>query len=542
MSAISRFLFLFFSPILALLLASASEAQIRLVTYNTLDKPLNATAESQMTTIMDAIGMNSFNGIAKRVDILSLQEGLNFGSNDTYQEIADLMNTLYGVSSYQTAVIDSGFDSIGYVYDSSTVDVLSSTLLGVGTRPGHRVQFRPVGYTNADADFYVYDVHLKAGQSDTVARFNEAVNLKADADALPNGENIIYTGDFNIYGSNEPAFLTLLGAGNGQGFDPLNEPAWPSGSNTRLLTQSTRTSSLGDGGATGGMDDRFDMQIVSGELLDGEGVSYIGPTSTGLGSLDHSYWAFGNDGAPGQFNQPINYTYTGRTQSSTVLDALHDFSDHLPVVADYQIPAVMQANLVAAAPSQVTVNDSIDIDVLVENIANVVHGNGADELDYDINVSGDLILSGGTINDSTMALSGGNTHQVSLDTSTAGSKSGTISVTTSSLAAQNTLIEIDVDFDVFLEADFFKDFSVDEIDLGFWFSGYGVNDLGDADGDGETNGLDYLIWQQQFGQTAAITVNTEAVPEPTSLVLICSLTLLTNSCRVRSSRMSSLCV
>ena len=31
---------------------------------------------------------------------------------------------------------------------------------------------------------------------------------------------------------------------------------------------------------SGGMDDRFDFQLVTGELLDGEGLSYIGPTST----------------------------------------------------------------------------------------------------------------------------------------------------------------------------------------------------------------------------------------------------------------------
>lgn len=38
------------------------------------------------------------------------------------------------------------------------------------------------------------------------------------------------------------------------------------------------------GGASGGMDDCFDFQLVSASVLDGEGLSYIGPTAPGTGA------------------------------------------------------------------------------------------------------------------------------------------------------------------------------------------------------------------------------------------------------------------
>src|SRR4029079_3979821 len=76
------------------------------------------------------------------------------------------------------------------------------------------------------------------------------------------------------------------------------------------------------------MDDRFDFQLVSGEMMDGEGMSII----------PGSYHPFGNNGTH-TFNGQIT---TGTGASATVLAALRDSSDHLPVVADYQIPAKMQ--------------------------------------------------------------------------------------------------------------------------------------------------------------------------------------------------------
>ena len=236
----------------------------------------------------------------------------------------------------------------------------------------------------------------------------------------PTGRN------FNFYNQSEQGYLNLLGGnGNTDAADPLNLASWPNYTVAEYLTQSTRTASFG-GGSGGGLDDRFDHQITSDDLLDGEGLSYIGPTSTGLGGLEHSYQSFGNDGV--SYNTNINNTYTGRSQSAAVLDALYYFSDHLPVVADYQVPAWMDVT-VDPVPTEVNLGDSIDLDVLVENIADVVGVYGADELDYTLTVSGDLV-GGATGTDA--ALGGGQTYQVSLDTSSVGTKNGTITVSSSS--------------------------------------------------------------------------------------------------------------
>ena len=95
----------------------------------------------------------------------------------------------------------------------------------------------------------------------------------------------------------------------------------------------------------------FDFQLVTAAWLDGRGLDYI----------QDSDWAFGNTGTH-NLNQAITtgspsalqaylpgYTVT---QSGTILTYLSQVADHLPVVADYQIPAKMSANL-ASVPSRV---------------------------------------------------------------------------------------------------------------------------------------------------------------------------------------------
>ncbi len=53
--------------------------------------------------------------------------------------------------------------------------------------------------------------------------------------------------------------------------------------------------------------------------------------------------------------------------------------------------------------------------------------------------------------------------------------------------------------DFLASADFDMDGDVDSDDLGLWETAYASTDVGDANGDGRSDGLDFLIWQQQFG-------------------------------------------
>jgi len=72
---------------------------------------------------------------------------------------------------------------------------------------------------------------------------------------------------------------------------------------------------------------------------------------------------------------------------------------------------------------------------VVNNVASVVAANGADELDYSLNVLGEIGSLIGATAGTDPALGSGNLHQLALDTSTPGVKSGSILVSSSSRAS-----------------------------------------------------------------------------------------------------------
>jgi hypothetical protein len=267
------------------------------------------------------------------------------------------------------------------------------------------------------------------------------------------------------------------------------------------------------------MDDRFDFQLVTGEFLDGEGLNYI----------TDSYHAFGNNGST--YNTNINVgtntvTFPGVTSYTKIqiLNALFNGSDHLPVVVDYQLPAVMEA-IAGTVPETLDLDEEFNLDVTVSNIANVLVAIGADELDYDLTVSGDL--SGEYLDQMDMALGGGNTHMVTLDTSTPGMKSGMITLSSTSQAVQMGLIEIPIGFEVIapplLAGDYNDDGTVDAADYVVWRTNEGTQNTLPNDPIGGTIGDDqYSQWASNFGATApgSGSFNANAVPEPGTWLLV----------------------
>src|SRR5690606_6406171 len=96
-------------------------------------------------------------------------------------------------------------------------------------------------------------------------------------------------------------------------------------------TQSTRTRQFG-GGASGGLDDRFDMILMSQTVMEEGGVFF----------LPGSYFAFGNDG--NHYNDSINkMPNTAVTQQ--IANALHYASDHLPVIAAFSFGDVVPVQI-----------------------------------------------------------------------------------------------------------------------------------------------------------------------------------------------------
>jgi hypothetical protein len=499
----------------AMLAPVVASGQLRVVTYNTLDKPFDSTDLALARTIFGAIATTSRNGIAKRPDVIGLQEQTTLGPGiSTASQLADELNDLFGVASYQVAISGSGGDLVAAVYDSATVSLEANVnVFTTGPRPTRRLEFQPVGYTSNDATFYNYVSHLKAGNTtdDRNTRAAEATRIRINSDAFGEGLNAIYSGDFNVYSNTEAAYLNLTAAGTGKAFDPLGLSSWPSAANSQHFTQSTRTSSLPDGGSTGGIDDRFDLQLVTSAMLDGEGLSYIGPTSTGSSGLQHSYQAFGNDGV--SYNQRINNTFVGRSQSAAVLNAIHDFSDHMPVVADYQLPAVL-GYVLDDIPLTLEQGEVFSLGLTVSNAANVVAAAGADELDFSVSTSGAI---SGAFAGIAAALSAGFDYELALDTSMLGLQTGMLTLSSLSQAAQNSLVQIPISFEVVSAAfagDFNADGIVDAADYTVWRDGLPL--ANETVTPGENTIEDYNVWTVNFGSMLAPSVS---VPEPSSLLL-----------------------
>jgi hypothetical protein len=456
--------------------AASAAAQIRVVSYNTLDGP-NSSGDLNFRTVFQAIATSVANGITKRPAVIALQEQ----DADSTSNLAVMLNSLFGTSSY-VAVQPGGqpaTDRLGFVYDSSSVtSVGSATLVASGgTRPHLRAQFRPVGYTSPDAAFTVYSSHLNASNSGT--RSIETSALRGNTDALGAGAHAVTMGDYNIDASSEQSYVNLTGGGAGPGrmFDPLSRPGtWNNNiAFADIHTQSTRVAQIG-GGASGGMDDRFDFQLATSPIMDGEGLSYIGPTVPGTATA-HSYRAFGNGGNTfnGNVNDPQN-----TSQPSAVLDALFNASDHLPVVADYQIPARMAVS-VGSVPSRVIVGVSVPINATVTNTAPVSVAVGADELDYTVQGSG--AVTGGAAGIATATLAG-NSHALSLTTVSPGVAGGTVTVSSTSQAAQDSSFAQAVSTTVLAHArpslSLMEQQTSATIDFGIWARGSGTVTNGGA--------------------------------------------------------------
>jgi hypothetical protein len=84
-----------------------------------------------------------------------------------------------------------------------------------------------------------------------------------------------------------------------------------------------------------------------------------------------------------------------------------------------------------------------------------------------------------------------------------------------------------------LTADFDNDLDVDAEDLDEWRAAYALTDVGDADSDGDSDGADFIAWQQQLGLTAA-RASIVAAPEPSTLALAGVAALLGARGRARS--------
>ncbi len=320
---------IFKTVLVCLLLSGVSYAQVKIVSYNLLNYPGSDTAARNpyFRTVI-----NSLNP-----DILVVQEITSQSGVDGY--LSNVMNV--GRTDYSAGTFINGPDTDNGIYYRNDIFIfLSNTPIQTALRDIN--EFKLVHIFTRDT-LRIYSVHLKAstGSANELQRAAEVDSLRKVTNALPHGSNFIVCGDFNIYGSNELAYQKLLeitSGNDGKFNDPLTlTGTWNNPAYAQYHTQSPRVRSFG-GGATGGMDDRFDMMLYSNAVKNPGGITYV----------TNSLVAYGNDG--NHFNDSINRPpNTAVTQA--IANALHYTSDHLPV---YSLFTFESATSIANASGVVT--------------------------------------------------------------------------------------------------------------------------------------------------------------------------------------------
>ncbi|MCA0131778.1 T9SS type A sorting domain-containing protein [Winogradskyella alexanderae] len=266
----------------------------------------------------NATGANSILNITKS-SIVSTYEMATYTSNtsdDTTGDQNDLQNQLY-------------YDSAKFILEDEIIVPTDLRDFNI-----YKLKVNTVDQDTNPIELYVIVCHLKAsnGVENQLRRFNMVVELDNYLSTLPPETNVLLGGDLNLYTASEPAFQQLLQDTNNITFtDPANRVgSWSNNPNfVDVFTQSTRTQN-GLGGTTGGFDDRFDFILTSENMLGSTNINYV---------VD-SYQVYGNNGLSACYNSAINSTacaIEGSQYSFAVRDALHNFSDHLPVTLDLAI-------------------------------------------------------------------------------------------------------------------------------------------------------------------------------------------------------------
>lgn len=279
--------------LLLLLLSNCvySQVTLRVSTYNLLNY-FGTDRTQYFHTIINAM----------HADIILVQEMMNQAAVDSFK-----------LPVYETIPFHDGPDTDNhFYYKRDKVEYLEAKYISTSLRDIARYKVRLL-YN--DEIIYLFSTHLKAssGQDNEQRRLEECTTLTNN---LVDSTNYIVVGDMNFYSSSEPGYQKLLT----KLYDPLNEPGnWHNNANfAGIHTQSTRVEDFG-GGATGGLDDRFDFILVSQSLQDNVESS--------------TYTELGNDGA--HFNLSIN-----NGENDPVSNALYYASDHLPVYCDFVFPKV----------------------------------------------------------------------------------------------------------------------------------------------------------------------------------------------------------
>lgn len=305
---------------------ATSEADSRIATYNLLFYDSGSTARHpSFITVLAALD----------ADVLCVQEIAN--ASAVNQFLTGVLNATGGPGAadpYVAATFTetgTNLDVALYYRPNRFTEIPSGyqVIPSSAPRDTFRWRLRPVEDSSGANDVYIYGMHLAA--SDASQRALQAADARANANALPAGSHFIYLGDLNLQNTSEGAYQQFVGSqadNDGRAFDPLNPfnvtQNWSgNGAFAIMHTQSPHANNPDPppGAVSGGLDDRFDLLLISYSLNDGAAPDYVSGT----------YKAFGNDGQ--HFNNDINDPPT-IPEGTAMANALHATSDHLPVYLD----------------------------------------------------------------------------------------------------------------------------------------------------------------------------------------------------------------
>lgn len=269
-------------------------------------------------------------------------------------------------------------------YDSTRVGLHSQTYIERDLQNNslvrvidlYRLYYKdPLLYLGGDTTYFtVVGLHLKAGSTsaDEQARDRATAALVDYLKTQVGDEAVFICGDFNTRSSNEASIQNLVTASplSQRIFDPVNSLGMWNNSPlfANIHSQSTRNSGNTNGGcfSGGGLDDRFDMILVSNAVLNdpASSVRYV----------NNSYEVIGNDGS--HFNKSIKDAPANTAAPGLVIDALHDNSDHLPVSLEFEVDKLVLSSGELSPIKQLRMRNPMDGHLSLE-----FRANGTDRLD-----------------------------------------------------------------------------------------------------------------------------------------------------------------
>lgn len=274
-----------------------------------------------------------------------LYNALNFDSNRNYARAPYISN--------QSS--DSEMQQLLF-YDSNIWELIATEVLPTNYRDINKYKLQLLTEDTSEPIYlYAFITHLKSspGRANRLIRLEMIETFTAHLQYIEPEAYVVFSGDFNLYSSDEEAYQELLNQENEIVFlDPINSLGdWHENEAfTYLHTQSTRVSNVGFGtGASGGMDDRFDFIVLSENFFeDNPNLQYV----------TDSYTAYGNNG--NCFKKDINDPSCSGRYTQETRDWLYMMSDHLPVILEVETTKTLDTHAVSITlPTPVIITNPV---------------------------------------------------------------------------------------------------------------------------------------------------------------------------------------